>query len=106
LNIKFKAKKTARRPSFYTERSKSIWRTLPIARAGFNPLGQTLTQFMMPRQRNSEKGSVIAFKRSSVAVPRLSAQQRSDCNKAAGPRHARGVHQKAGQLGEQAADHT
>ena len=54
----------------------SIVRILPIARVGFSPLGQTLTQFMMPRQRKTLNGSSSAASRSALAVSRLSARNR------------------------------
>src|SRR5690606_5717178 len=44
----------------------SMLRIWPMARVGFRPLGQTCTQFMMPRQRNTLKGSSMAARRLSV----------------------------------------
>ncbi len=54
----------------------SIVRICPIARVGLSPFGQTLTQFMIPRQRNTLKGSSRLSRRSAVAVSRLSARKR------------------------------
>ena len=54
----------------------SMVRILPMARVGLRPLGQTLTQFMMPLHRNTLNGSSSAARRSSVAVSRLSARKR------------------------------
>ena len=54
----------------------SMVRILPMARVGLRPLGQTLTQFMIPRQRNTLNGSSRAASRSAVAVSRLSARNR------------------------------
>ncbi|CSB20634.1 Uncharacterised protein [Vibrio cholerae] len=48
----------------------------PMAFVGFNPFGQTLTQFMMPWQRKTLNASSRFDKRSSVAVSRLSINQR------------------------------
>jgi hypothetical protein len=74
-----KQKKAARRPPFsfrQIARSSSMSRIWPMARVGFSPFGHTLTQFMMPRQRNSENGSSRRLSRSSRAVSRLSARKR------------------------------
>ena len=54
----------------------SMVRILPIARVGLRPLGQTLTQFMMPRQRKTLNGSSKLASRSSVSVSRESAKKR------------------------------
>ena len=55
---------------------RSMERILPMARVGLRPLGQALTQFMMPRQRNTLNGSSSSARRSVVAVSRLSARKR------------------------------
>ncbi len=69
--------KGAKKPLIiYTLRDNNMLRICPIARVGFNPLGHTLTQFMIPRQRNTLNGSSRSAKRSSVAVSRLSAKKR------------------------------
>lgn len=60
----------------YTPRSRSMDRMCPIARVGLSPFGQTLTQFMMPWQRNRLNGSSSRDSRSSVASSRLSARKR------------------------------
>ena len=60
----------------YTPRSRSMDRMWPMARVGFSPLGQTLTQFMMPWHRNRLNGSSRRDRRSSVASSRLSARNR------------------------------
>lgn len=57
-------------------RSRSMERIWPMARVGLSPLGQTLTQFMMPWHRNRLNGSSIRASRSSVASSRLSARKR------------------------------
>ena len=54
----------------------NMLRMWPIALVGLRPLGQTLTQFMMPRQRNTLNGSSSEARRSSVLVSRLSAKKR------------------------------
>ena len=76
----------------------------PIARVGFRPFGHTFTQFWMPWQRNTLNGSSSFAKRSSVAVSRLSARKRYDCNRPAGPIKRSGFHQNDGQLVEQQAE--
>ena len=74
-----------------------------MASVGFRPLGQTLTQFMMPRQRNTLKGSSKSVRRSSVAVSRLSARKRYACKRPAGPTNLSGFHQNDGHAVEQQA---
>src|SRR5690606_37782919 len=76
----------------------NIDRICPMARVGFRPLGQTATQFMIPRQRNTLNGSSSLDKRSVVAVSRLSARKRYACSKPAGPMNLSGFHQNEGQL--------
>src|SRR5450755_1670769 len=49
---------------------------LPIARVGFNDLGQTSTQFMIVWQRNRRYGSSRLSRRSPVAWSRLSEMKR------------------------------
>jgi hypothetical protein len=57
-------------------RVSSMLRMWPMARVGLRPLGHTLTQFWIPWQRNTLKGSSRRDRRSSVAVSRLSARKR------------------------------
>ena len=76
----------------------SILRMWPIARVGFKPLGQTATQFMMPRHLNTLKGSSNPASLSAAAVSRLSARNRYACSKPAGPINLSGFHQNEGQL--------
>jgi hypothetical protein len=47
-----------------------------MARVGFNPFGHTDTQFMMPRQRKTLKGSSSDSRRSAVAESRVSDRNR------------------------------
>src|SRR5690606_10194583 len=49
---------------------------LLIARFGLSPFGQTSTQFMIERQRNSRYGSFRSSSRSLVASSRLSTMKR------------------------------
>src|SRR3990167_11341088 len=80
----------------YTDSSSISSLILLIASSGFKSLGQTSTQFIMPRHRNTLNGSAMSAKRSSLAVSRLSAIKRYDCNNAAGPMYLSGFHQKDG----------
>src|SRR5690606_19618513 len=68
-----------------------------MAFVGFSPLGQTLTQFMMPWQRKTLNASSRLDRRSSVAVSRLSINQRYAAKRPAGPINLSGFHQKDGQ---------
>src|SRR5690554_7660482 len=62
-----------------------------------------LTQFIIPRQRNTLNGSLNPSKRSTVAVSRLSAKKRYACNKPDGPINLSGFHQNEGHALEQHA---
>ena len=59
-----------------TARETIISLILPIARVGFNPLGQTSTQFMIVWQRNRRYGSSRLSSRSALPWSRLSARKR------------------------------
>ena len=58
---------------FYTARLSKRFLMCPIARVGLSPFGQTETQFMIPLQRKTLKGSSKSESLSSVAVSLLSA---------------------------------
>mgnify|MGYP003387849240 CR=1 FL=1 len=65
-----------RHGAIQTVRRTIISLILPMALVGFNPLGQTSTQFMIVWQRNSRYGSSRLSRRSAVASSRLSAMKR------------------------------
>ena len=88
---------------FQTARLSKRFLMCPIARVGLSPFGQTETQFMIPLQRKTLKGSSKSESLSSVAVSLLSAINLYACNNPEGPMNLSGFHQKEGQAVEQQA---
>lgn len=70
--LKTKFTKLGNQPAW----SSSILLICPIARVGLSPFGQTLTQFIIPRQRNKLNGSSRRARRACVSLSRLSAIKR------------------------------